>query len=235
LHIPRSIVNDYARRGVPPSIKVGRHRRFVRSDVAAARRRLYVAGRSAGRTRSSATTFADVACRAGRVRRRPALGAAAAHVADEPQSSSSAPRRRRRTQSWWHRRAEGTSEPRVRRRGGLPSLPPVGAADPRSSWKVPAGRYPSAVVTVVPDLTLRICDTGGDREDADRVHVVGVVEHLVRRFAPPPRSQPCGRVARSYRSRGSSAQNTWPARVGVDALRTVCGSRWCFPVAGRVS
>jgi len=34
LHIPRSTVSDYARRGVLPSIKLGRHVRFVRSDVA---------------------------------------------------------------------------------------------------------------------------------------------------------------------------------------------------------
>ena len=33
LHIPPSTVSDYARRGVLPSIKLGRHRRFVRSDV----------------------------------------------------------------------------------------------------------------------------------------------------------------------------------------------------------
>jgi len=33
LHIPRSTVGDYARRGVLPSIKLGRHRRFLRSDV----------------------------------------------------------------------------------------------------------------------------------------------------------------------------------------------------------
>ena len=33
LNIPRSTVSDYARRGVLPSIKLGRHRRFVRSDV----------------------------------------------------------------------------------------------------------------------------------------------------------------------------------------------------------
>lgn len=32
----RSTVEDYARRGVLPSIKLGRHRRFVRSEVAAA-------------------------------------------------------------------------------------------------------------------------------------------------------------------------------------------------------
>ena len=36
LHIPRSTVSEYARRGVLPSIKLGRHRRFVRSDVAEA-------------------------------------------------------------------------------------------------------------------------------------------------------------------------------------------------------
>jgi excisionase family DNA binding protein len=34
LHIPRSTVSDYARRGVLPSVKLGRHRRFVRADVA---------------------------------------------------------------------------------------------------------------------------------------------------------------------------------------------------------
>jgi excisionase family DNA binding protein len=34
LHMPRSTVEDYARRGVLPSIKLGRHRRFVLSDVA---------------------------------------------------------------------------------------------------------------------------------------------------------------------------------------------------------
>ena len=33
LNIPRSTVSDYARRGVLPSVKLGRHRRFVRSDV----------------------------------------------------------------------------------------------------------------------------------------------------------------------------------------------------------
>jgi excisionase family DNA binding protein len=33
-HIPSSTVSDYARRGVLPSIKLGRHRRFLRSDVA---------------------------------------------------------------------------------------------------------------------------------------------------------------------------------------------------------
>lgn len=34
LHVPRSTVSDYARRGALPSIKLGRHVRFVRSDVA---------------------------------------------------------------------------------------------------------------------------------------------------------------------------------------------------------
>jgi excisionase family DNA binding protein len=33
LHSPRSTVSDYARRGVLPSVKLGRHRRFVRSDI----------------------------------------------------------------------------------------------------------------------------------------------------------------------------------------------------------
>jgi excisionase family DNA binding protein len=36
LLIRRSTVEDYARRGLLPSIKLGRHRRFVRSDVRAA-------------------------------------------------------------------------------------------------------------------------------------------------------------------------------------------------------
>jgi len=40
LNIPRSTVSDYARRGVLPSIKLGRHRRFVRSDIADAIERL---------------------------------------------------------------------------------------------------------------------------------------------------------------------------------------------------
>jgi len=33
LLLRRSTVEDYARRGLLPSIKLGRHRRFVRSDV----------------------------------------------------------------------------------------------------------------------------------------------------------------------------------------------------------
>ena len=33
LLVRKSTVEDYARRGVLPSLKLGRHRRFVRSDV----------------------------------------------------------------------------------------------------------------------------------------------------------------------------------------------------------
>lgn len=33
LHMRVSTVEDYARRGLLPSVKLGRHRRFVRSDV----------------------------------------------------------------------------------------------------------------------------------------------------------------------------------------------------------
>lgn len=40
LAMRRSTVEDYARRGVLPSIKLGRHRRYVRSDVVAAIRHL---------------------------------------------------------------------------------------------------------------------------------------------------------------------------------------------------
>ncbi len=36
LQMRRSTVEDYARRGLLPSLKLGRHRRFVRSDVEAA-------------------------------------------------------------------------------------------------------------------------------------------------------------------------------------------------------
>jgi excisionase family DNA binding protein len=36
LQMKRSTVEDYARRGLLPSIKLGRHRRFVKSDVEAA-------------------------------------------------------------------------------------------------------------------------------------------------------------------------------------------------------
>lgn len=55
LHIPRSTVSDYARRGVLPSIKLGRHRRFVRSDVDEAIERLRL-GRAPRRTDASAST-----------------------------------------------------------------------------------------------------------------------------------------------------------------------------------
>ncbi len=36
LLVRESTVQDYARRGVLPSIKLGRHRRFLRTDVLAA-------------------------------------------------------------------------------------------------------------------------------------------------------------------------------------------------------
>ena len=36
LLVRKSTVEDYARRGLLPSLKLGRHRRFVRSDVIAA-------------------------------------------------------------------------------------------------------------------------------------------------------------------------------------------------------
>jgi excisionase family DNA binding protein len=52
LNIPRSTVSEYARRGVLPSIKLGRHRRFVRSDVAAAIERLRL-GRAPRRSDAS--------------------------------------------------------------------------------------------------------------------------------------------------------------------------------------
>ena len=40
LHMKRTTIEDYARRGLLPSIKLGRHRRFVRSDVETALERL---------------------------------------------------------------------------------------------------------------------------------------------------------------------------------------------------
>jgi excisionase family DNA binding protein len=40
LQMKRTTVEDYARRGLLPSLKLGRHRRFVRSDVEAALDRL---------------------------------------------------------------------------------------------------------------------------------------------------------------------------------------------------
>jgi excisionase family DNA binding protein len=45
-HVARSTVSNYARRGVLPSIKLGRHRRFVRSDVVHAIERLRQQSRS---------------------------------------------------------------------------------------------------------------------------------------------------------------------------------------------
>ena len=46
LQMRRSTVEDYARRGLLPSLKLGRHRRFVRSDVEAALARLRANGAS---------------------------------------------------------------------------------------------------------------------------------------------------------------------------------------------
>jgi excisionase family DNA binding protein len=40
LQMKRTTIEDYARRGLLPSIKLGRHRRFVRSDVETALERL---------------------------------------------------------------------------------------------------------------------------------------------------------------------------------------------------
>ena len=40
LQMKRTTIEDYARRGLLPSIKLGRHRRFVRSDVEATLERL---------------------------------------------------------------------------------------------------------------------------------------------------------------------------------------------------
>lgn len=40
LQMRRSTVEDYARRGMLPSLKLGRHRRFIRSDVEASIARL---------------------------------------------------------------------------------------------------------------------------------------------------------------------------------------------------
>jgi excisionase family DNA binding protein len=44
LQLRQSTVEDYARRGVLPSIKLGRHRRFVRADIEAALAQLRKAG-----------------------------------------------------------------------------------------------------------------------------------------------------------------------------------------------
>jgi excisionase family DNA binding protein len=41
LQVKRTTVEDYARRGLLPSLKLGRHRRFVRSDVEAALSQLH--------------------------------------------------------------------------------------------------------------------------------------------------------------------------------------------------
>lgn len=45
LSMPRCTVEEYARRGLLPSIKLGKHRRFVRFDVREALRRYQEDGR----------------------------------------------------------------------------------------------------------------------------------------------------------------------------------------------
>lgn len=52
LHIPRSTVSEYAPRGVLPSVKLDRHRRFVASDIAEAIERLRL-GRAPRRSDAS--------------------------------------------------------------------------------------------------------------------------------------------------------------------------------------
>lgn len=52
LHIPRSTVSEDTRRGVLPSIKLGRHHRFVASNVADAIERLRL-GRAPRRSDAS--------------------------------------------------------------------------------------------------------------------------------------------------------------------------------------
>ena len=47
LQMKRTTIEDYARRGLLPSIKLGRHRRFVRSDVETALERLRAGGNGA--------------------------------------------------------------------------------------------------------------------------------------------------------------------------------------------
>ena len=46
LLLPESTVEDYARRDILPSIMLGKHRRFIRSDVLATVERLRQAGDS---------------------------------------------------------------------------------------------------------------------------------------------------------------------------------------------
>lgn len=46
LHMKRSTIEDYARRALLPSVKLGRHRRFIASDVEATLRRLRDEGRA---------------------------------------------------------------------------------------------------------------------------------------------------------------------------------------------
>lgn len=61
LKMPRSTVEDYARRGMLPSFKLGRHRRFVREEVVAAVEAL---------RRPSATVVSETVRRPARTRRR---------------------------------------------------------------------------------------------------------------------------------------------------------------------
>jgi excisionase family DNA binding protein len=46
LLVRKSTVEDYARRGLLPSLKLGRHRRFVRSDVVQAVDQLRLSARN---------------------------------------------------------------------------------------------------------------------------------------------------------------------------------------------
>ena len=48
LQMKRTTIEDYARRGLLPSLKLGRHRRFVRSDVEAALAQLRNGSRANG-------------------------------------------------------------------------------------------------------------------------------------------------------------------------------------------
>lgn len=47
LAMRRSTVEDYARRGLIPSIKLGRHRRYLKADIEAAINQLRDSGRAA--------------------------------------------------------------------------------------------------------------------------------------------------------------------------------------------
>jgi len=66
LQMKRSTVDDYARRGVLPSIKLGRHRRFVKSDVEAALAQLRDGSSNGASSAAHPATLHD-----GLARRRP--------------------------------------------------------------------------------------------------------------------------------------------------------------------